>query len=69
MDESKSILAQDATRPDTLVINKRLASTYELKNADGTTGKVISVPGIIVMAYPPKYIYIQPGSYITLPLT
>jgi hypothetical protein len=68
MDDSKSILIQDGTQSETLVINKRLTSSYELKNADGTTGKVISVPGVIVMAYSPRYIYLS-GSYITLPLT
>ena len=68
MDESRSILAQDPTRPDTLVVNKRLTSVYELKNRDGTTRKVLSVPGIIVSDYSPRFIY-QRGAYMTLPLT
>jgi hypothetical protein len=68
MDESKSILVQDPTRPDVLVVNKRLTSTYELKNRDGSIRKIISVPGIIVSDYPPRFIY-QRGAYMTLPLT
>jgi hypothetical protein len=68
MDESKSILVQDPTQPDTLVVNKRLTSAYELKNRDGTTRKVISVPGIIASDYSPRFIY-QRGAYMTLPIT
>ena len=68
MDESKSILVQDPARPDTLVVNKRLTSAYELKNRDGTTRKIISVPGIIMSNYSPRFIY-QLGGYMTLPLT
>jgi hypothetical protein len=68
MDESKSILVQDPTRPNTLVVNKRLTSAYELNNRDLTTRKVISVPGIIASDYSPRFIY-QRGAYMTLPIT
>jgi hypothetical protein len=68
MDESKSILVQDPTRPDILAVNKRLTSAYELKNRDGTTRKVLSVPGIIINAYPPRFIFLR-GSYMVQPLT
>jgi hypothetical protein len=67
MDESKSILVQDATQTGTLVINKRLTSTYELKNTEGSTEQAISVPGIIITAYSPKYIYL-PGIYMSAPM-
>jgi hypothetical protein len=38
-DEPKSIVMQDAQQPDAFVVNKRLTSTYELKNTDGSVRK------------------------------
>jgi hypothetical protein len=65
MDESRTILIQDPAHSDSLVVNKRLTSTHELKNDDGSTRRVISVPGIILDAYT-RYLF-QPGT-IVLPI-
>jgi hypothetical protein len=64
MDEPKSIIVQDPAHPDSLVVNKRLTSTYELKNDDGSTRRVLSVPGIIVDTYTK---YLNQAATIVLP--
>ena len=48
MDEARSILSQDPNRPDWMGINKNLMSSYQLKNDDGSTRRVLSVNGIIL---------------------
>ena len=65
-DESKNILVQDPKQPSLLVVNKSFNSTYELKNDNGSTRRVISVPGIILSACT-RYLN-KPGTSIVLPL-
>ena len=43
-----------------LVVNKRLTTDYELKTQNRTLRKVIKVPGIVINAHQPRFLF-QPG--------
>jgi hypothetical protein len=65
-DELKSIVTQDSTQPNSFVVNKRLESTHELKNSDGSVRRVFSVPGIILNVY--RRFIKKPGVTVVLPI-
>ncbi|TCZ53400.1 hypothetical protein EXY23_24715 [Roseicella aquatilis] len=49
-DRAQSLIQDDPVQPGSVIINKRLRSTYELRNADGSVRQVLSAPGIILRA-------------------
>lgn len=49
-DQAQSLVQDDAGQPGGFIVNKKLRSRYELRNADGSVRQVLSAPGIVLRA-------------------
>jgi hypothetical protein len=50
-DEAQSIIVDDPAQPGGFIVNKRLQSRYQLRNADGSVRQIFAVPGVILRAW------------------
>jgi hypothetical protein len=64
--QPQSIIVEDPGKPSAMMVNKRLESRYELKNADGSVRRLLSVPGVIVNAWSRQLL--KAGSTLVLPI-
>jgi hypothetical protein len=65
--DMRSILKQDASSRVGLSVNNHLESTYELRKADGTVRRKLSVPGIIIKDF--RRFLRKPMVTVELPIT
>jgi hypothetical protein len=62
--QPRSIVVDDPGQPGGMIVNKELESRYELKNADGSVRRILSVPGVIMNDW--RKILLKAGSTVVV---